>query len=290
MFGYVRAQSGELKVKEYELYKSVYCGLCHHIKKRGYFMTFSLSYDFVLPSLFAIAFADKEEITFKKKRCLAHPFKKRRVLDGGDNMQSVADAAVLLVYYKLLDDRSDRDGGFLKQTASALALPFARAARRKVIKARGDALDLMIKEKTAKLSSVENERCDSVYEGASIFGELCGEVFKESAKSVSDKRCAYEIGYRVGRWIYITDALDDMEKDKKSGSYNPLLLSDGDISDEGFKESIQLSLSLELSESEKALDLISIEDQGLKNIIENILYLGMPEVVKTTIARREKKS
>lgn len=290
MFGYVRAQSGELKVKEYELYKSVYCGLCHHIKKRGYFMTFSLSYDFVLPSLFAIAFADKEEITFKKKLCLAHPFKKRRVLDGGDNMQSVADAAVLLVYYKLLDDRSDRDSGFLKQTASALALPFARAARRKVIKARGDALDLMIKEKMAKLSSVENERCDSVYEGASIFGELCGEVFKESAKSESDKRCVYEIGYRVGRWIYITDALDDMEKDKKSGSYNPLILSAGDISDEGFKESIQLSLSLELSESEKALDLISIDDQGLKNIIENILYLGMPEVVKTTIARREKKS
>ena len=109
MFGYVKALTPELKVKEFELYRSVYCGLCHHIKKRGSFMTFSLSYDFVLPSLFSLAFTDVESISFKKKRCLAHPLRKRKVIDGGENMQAVADAAILLVYYKLLDDNTDKD-------------------------------------------------------------------------------------------------------------------------------------------------------------------------------------
>ena len=66
MFGYVKALTPELRVKEFELYRSVYCGLCHHIKKRSPFMTFSLSYDFVLPALFSLAFTDIENISFKK--------------------------------------------------------------------------------------------------------------------------------------------------------------------------------------------------------------------------------
>jgi hypothetical protein len=34
MFGFVRPYKDELKVKDYELFKSVYCGLCHSLKKR----------------------------------------------------------------------------------------------------------------------------------------------------------------------------------------------------------------------------------------------------------------
>lgn len=289
MFGYVRALASELKVKEYELYKSVYCGLCHHIKKRGHFMTFSLSYDFVLPSLFAVAFSEKDELTFKKKRCLAHPFKKRKVLDGGEKMQAVADSAILLVYYKLLDDKNDRDSGFLKKTASAFALPFAARARKKVMKIRGEKIDLTVKEKMRALSVVEENKRESVYEGADIFGELLAEVFSADIKSDSDRRCMHEIGFHVGRWIYVTDALDDMEKDRKSGSYNPLVLSGGDLNDEKFKENIEISLRLELTGCETALDLIQINDSGIKNIIENTLYLGMPEVVKSVLAKKDEK-
>jgi hypothetical protein len=32
MFGYVRPYRDELKVKDYELYRAVYCGLCHSLK------------------------------------------------------------------------------------------------------------------------------------------------------------------------------------------------------------------------------------------------------------------
>jgi hypothetical protein len=99
----------------------------------------------------------------------------------------------------------------------------------------------------------------------------------------------HEIGFHVGRWIYVTDALDDMEKDRKSGSYNPLVLSGGDLNDEKFKENIEISLRLELTGCETALDLIQINDSGIKNIIENTLYLGMPEVVKSVLAKKDEK-
>lgn len=289
MFGYVRTLAGELKVKEYDLYKSVYCGLCHHIKKRGLFMTFSLSYDFVLPSLFAAAFSDKNDLTFKKKSCLAHPFKKRKVLDGGENMQSVADTAVLLVYYKLLDDKNDKDSPFFKKVSSAFTLPFAASARKKVIKDKGNKIDSIVKEKMSALSLIEEKKCESVYEGANIFGELLAEVFSANIENISDRRCMHEIGFHVGKWIYVLDALEDMEKDKASGSYNPFILAGSDFYDERFRKNIELSLRLELAECEKALDLINIYDAGLKNIIENILYLGMPEMVKRVLAKSNKK-
>ncbi len=289
MFGYVKALTPELRVKEFELYRSVYCGLCHHIKKRSPFMTFSLSYDFVLPALFSLAFTDIENISFKKKRCLAHPLRKRRVVSGGENMQAVADAAILLVYYKLLDDKTDKDEKFSKKISSALALPFAARARKRVLRAGYSEIDDIIKEKIASLSLCEKERRESVYECASIFGELLAEVFSASVKKESDRRCMYELGYRVGRWIYIADALDDIEKDRKNGSYNPFILSGEDTSSQSFKENIEMALKLELSESEKAFDLLEIGDVGIFNIIQNILYIGMPDVIHRILYKKDCK-
>ena len=290
MFGYVKALTGELRVKEYELYKSVYCGLCHHIKKRGRFMTFSLSYDFVLPSLFALAFTDRENISFKKKRCLAHPFKARKVLDGGDAMQSVADAAVLLVYYKLLDDKNDRDKGFFRRISSSFALLFARSARKSVLKAGLTHTDEIIRRSLDAIALCEKEKCESVYEGATIFGNLLAEVFSSLLQKESDRRCMHEIGYHVGRWIYIADALDDIGSDRRSGSYNPLVLSLDDTNSESFKQNIEISLRIELEECEKAMNLLEINDKGLLAIIENTLYLGMPDVISRILVKNFEKT
>ena len=48
MFGYIKPQIPELKVKEHELYKATYCGLCRAMGKRtGCMSKMTLSYDFV---------------------------------------------------------------------------------------------------------------------------------------------------------------------------------------------------------------------------------------------------
>ena len=36
MFGFVRPYKDELKVKDYELFRSVYCGLCHSLESAAY--------------------------------------------------------------------------------------------------------------------------------------------------------------------------------------------------------------------------------------------------------------
>ena len=46
MFGYIRPNKPELLVKEYDLYKSAYCGLCKRMgKDYGRLSRLALSYD-----------------------------------------------------------------------------------------------------------------------------------------------------------------------------------------------------------------------------------------------------
>ena len=52
MFGYVRTMDSELKVKEHELYKATYCGLCRSMGEVcGGSSRLTLSYDGVFLSL-----------------------------------------------------------------------------------------------------------------------------------------------------------------------------------------------------------------------------------------------
>lgn len=47
MFGYVRPNRDELKVRELRDYEALYCGLCRALGRRhGFFARFFLNYDF----------------------------------------------------------------------------------------------------------------------------------------------------------------------------------------------------------------------------------------------------
>ena len=46
MYGYVRPDKGELRVREYELFRAVYCGLCQALRERyGFLSRFAVNYD-----------------------------------------------------------------------------------------------------------------------------------------------------------------------------------------------------------------------------------------------------
>ena len=53
MFGYIAANKPELKIKEYNVYRSYYCGLCKALGKKGrQCARLSLSYDMAFVYLF----------------------------------------------------------------------------------------------------------------------------------------------------------------------------------------------------------------------------------------------
>ena len=56
MLGYVRAYRPEMKFKDYDMYKGVYCSLCKSIGKRyGLLARLTLSYDFTFLAILRMA-------------------------------------------------------------------------------------------------------------------------------------------------------------------------------------------------------------------------------------------
>ena len=60
MFGYVTPDKGEMKVREYECYRAVYCGLCMQLKADyGFVSRMLLNYDLVTVPCWPTASAAK---------------------------------------------------------------------------------------------------------------------------------------------------------------------------------------------------------------------------------------
>jgi hypothetical protein len=88
------------------------------------------------------------------------------------------------------------------------------------------------------------------------------------------------IGYNLGKWIYILDAFDDIEKDIESGSYNPLIeqfkYEKGETLccfKDRIRERVEFNLTYSLNQISKSFELMKIK--GNSGILENIIYMGM---------------
>jgi len=266
LFGYIKPFHPELKVKEYELYKSIYCGLCKCMGKRiSCFSRFALSYDIVFLVLLRTALTD-DNISVGQGRCIAHPLKKRTYAVQNESLIYCANVSAVLNYHKLRDDIRDNKG--IRRFGTRLLLPAVKSMKNKA--ADLSELDFTVGNHLDRLTECESANTASVDQPADIFGALLAAVCEYNLGGYK-KRIAHEIGFHVGRWIYIMDAADDYEDDKKSGSYNPFVCSGGT----DMEEKIKTTLIMELVQVEKALNLLDIDEECVGNIIKNIINLGM---------------
>lgn len=296
MFGYVKPFSPLLRVKDDEFYKAVYCGLCGCTAKcNGCSSTLTLSYDIAFFSLVRLALAG-EKITLLKKRCLVHPMKKRTVLAPSDELEFCSGVGVLLSYYKIIDNINDEKGK--KRIAAILMKPFFSSARRRVIKNGGAEADEVISRGLSELRALEKEKCKSVDTVSDLFGKMLASLASLGLEG-KNKIIAENAGAAVGKWIYVIDAVDDVEKDAEDPAYNPVLaLYDGVIPDKKQTEDILLALSVTKERLSAALDLIDYREESvtadaktpeayfsdeLRAVIENIVHIGMPRVEQKII-------
>ena len=286
MFGYVKPVAAELLVKEYEFYRSAYCGICRAMKRHtGALSNFTLSYDSVFLALVRMLYVDDSEIGVKAGRCIAHPLKKRKMLNENSALEYTARAFAILTYYKLCDDMRDEKLYF--RAAVSVAKPVMRSADRR---ASLPDLSLLIAEKLGVINALEDQRCESVDEPASVFGELLGEVFAYGFEG-NDRLVLYQCGYHLGRFIYVADAAEDYDKDRASGAYNPFVISYGGarLTDEN-RASIKCALLLECKKLEGAVNLLPFGNRAtIENIINNTIYLGLPKRIEFLDASPDRK-
>ncbi|HEY8499594.1 MAG TPA: DUF5685 family protein, partial [Clostridia bacterium] len=103
MFGYITPDKPELKIKEFEIFRGYYCGVCRAIaKKAGHRGRFILSYDSAFLALLLDSL-NSSPVSGKPKRCLIHPLNKRFMTDFSDVIEFSSDINILLAYYNLKD-------------------------------------------------------------------------------------------------------------------------------------------------------------------------------------------
>jgi len=277
MFGYVKPYHPELLVKEYEFYKSVYCGVCRSMKKcTGAMSNVLHSYDSVFLALVRMLYVPDEEIGVRKQRCIAHPLKKKTMLKRNSATDYTAKAFGILTYYKIRDDISDEK--LMKKMATSLLCPiFSRA------KNRANMIEIakVCRDKLSEINKLEGERVASVDEPAKLFGELLGTVFSEGLDE-ENRLITYTLGFHLGKFIYAADAAEDYEKDKKRGRYNPYVeMYEGKELTYENKQNIKCALLLECKRLESAVNLLPFGKRAIiENIINNIIYLGLPKRIE----------
>jgi len=281
MFGYIRTDVPELRVRENEYYRAVYCGLCRAQGKcTGQCSRMTLSYDIAFLALLRIAI-DGRSPQIKRGRCIAHPFRKRSYVEYCAPLEYCAYAAAILTYGKTVDDINDEHGA--KRLRARLTKPLANKMRRRALKNNYSELDKKVFDGLHRLSEIENQKLASVDVPADAFGDILAEIMSFGLDG-TNRTIMYNIGRHVGRWIYIVDAADDLADDLKKQRYNAFSsLYGGEIPQDQIK-GVSDSLRLELLAAEPMFDLIDYT--GLPNIegvINNIIYSGMPKAADTAL-------
>lgn len=326
MLGYVKIDKGELKVREYEVYTGYYCGVCKSIGRRyGQLPRMVLSYDAAFLAILLASLSDESD-TPVQEHCIAHPVIKKKTVIRNRAIDYAGDVMLILAWYKLADDAADEG----KAYAKPVMLMMKRIFRR--LNSLYPELCSSVKCHLSALSALEREKCASIDMAAEAFSKIMEDIFTEGLRAVygseppqqtspgadhsdygisgasgmQDEPCGFaspgndtrellaRAGYHLGKWVYMIDAVDDIEENIESGAYNPLLFRFGfnaanETADE-FRARIEPDLRFNLyhylAMLSRCTDSLDIRKNA--GIIENVIYFGLNRKTEEIIMRTDK--
>ena len=261
MFGYVVMNKPEIRFKDFDLYRSFYCGLCRELREKyGISGQITLTYDmtFVVVLLSALYEPPTQKGT---TRCVIHPVCKQPVRKNAATEYG-ADMNVLLTYYKCMDDWEDEK-------------KFAALGYGKILQRKNNWLSYRYPEKAEKirkllekLSQMEKAGETDIDKMSGCFGRIMEEIFAWKTDVWEDS--LRRMGFYLGKFIYILDAYDDVEKDVKNGNYNPFAEK---YIMKGFDEQVRQLLIMMMAQTCREFEKLPIIKYT--DILRNILYSGV---------------
>jgi hypothetical protein len=274
MYGYIRPNKPELKVRQYESFRGVYCGLCHELRSRyGPLGRFLVSYDL---TFLAMLLAGSDDRTSCPRRCPYHPLRKVRCMGTCDSLGTAADYTMILAWWKLRDGMADQ-GLFGRIGCGFAGLVLSRGYHRAAV--RRPAFTETVEEKLRELAALEQQSCPSLDRMADKFAMILQAAADEAPEE--QRRILRQLLYHLGRIVYVLDAVDDLAEDEKTGAYNPLRyryeLVDGKLSAE---DQMALRQSLQLSHNGVSTAFELLQENPYTDILSNIIYFGLPSITQ----------
>ncbi len=218
MFGYVRYDLPNLCIKDFMLYKALYCGLCKSIGKAcGQRARIGLTYDVTFLSALVHNIAGVD-VKIERQNCFEHAIRKRPIAVSDPLTEELGALNTVLAYYKLTDDIED--GGRGRGKRLWFKKGFKRAQK------RYPALVAIVETYMRDQARAEKERVASPDVAADptacMMRSLSEHLLREKATEATS-----ELFYTLGKWVYLIDALDDYDKDIRKKGYNPFVLAYG---------------------------------------------------------------
>ena len=274
MFGYIIINKDELKFKDFDTYRSYYCGLCQSLKQKHKSIgQLTLSYDM---TFLAILLTDlyEPQTDLSSVRCVAHPLEKHPARTN-KYTEYAADMNVLLSYYKCLDDWTDD-----KRKRSHMMAKLLQS-RVDLIKKEYPNKAALIENILKELSEQEKQSETDIDHMAGLFGKIMAELFvyQEDGWAATLR----EMGFYLGKFVYLSDAYVDIEDDIKTGNFNPLLKLKNQPD---FEKTCHEILTLMMAPCSKAFETLPLIEYA--DILRNILYSGVWSKYYLVIEKRKK--
>lgn len=284
MFGYIQIEKDSLLLREIKAYRGFYCGLCHVLKSEyGGLARALLSYDCAFAALLLAVANGAGYERLKRGSCSVNPIgRKEPLIKDCDELRFAAALNVILAYYSLEDKWTDNKNIL----ARSAMLIYGRAHKKAA--AKYPEVEKGVKTALVKLHEQEEKGGDTDAAANASAEILSSAVDAYPIEDETDKRIMHELTKHMGRWIYILDAWNDREKDKKHSSYNPINLSG--LS----KERVTHLLYGALSEAKTMYDMLNKKGSRFANIVDNVLADGCAIVTEQVLQdaynkRRNKK-
>lgn len=261
MFGYIIINKAEMKFKEFDVYHSFYCGICRDLKRKyGVSGQIALSYDMTFLAMLLTGLYEPETREGNCK-CIAHPFE-RHGTRNNIFTEYAADMNALFAWYKCRDDWAD-ERKFWK-------LVYGRILEGKTGKLRESYGDKLKKIGLLMQSFSEAEKGETadIDTMAGLFGQVMAEITTPREDEWAES--LRTLGFFLGKFIYLCDAYEDIEKDIKKGTFNPFR---DRCERPDFEEECRTILMLMMSECCREFEKLPILENV--EILRNILYSGV---------------
>ena len=261
MFGYITIHKDELKIKEYNRYRAFYCGVCHSLGHNyGLRGKVTLTYDMTFVGLL-LATLYEDDTPAVKERCIVHPTARHEAIFN-EYTDYAAAINVMLAYYKFRDDWEDEKKILPGTFSHVLKRAYKKAAGRYPRQAKA------IEEYIRCQHEVEARKEFTIDDAAGPTAHMLAEVLDYRQDCWSDRMRRF--GFFLGKFIYLMDAYDDVEKDCRKGNFNPLKEK---YNTKDFDKWVKDMLTIYAAEAAKNFEALPIIEDG--EIIRNILYAGM---------------
>lgn len=277
MFGYIRPLEPQLRVCELDSYKAVYCGICRGLSRRfGPLARMTLSYDFTFVAMLYAALQDEPPV-FSLQRCPLHPLRRKPHLEYSPAVEYACETAILLLHEKVRDNLSD--SGALARVGWGLAAPWSAAV------AKDAAAHLQDAARYAHEMTDAQWAVEALGDKASV--DACcdptatalGGILAGIGGNEQQRRILGRLGYMLGRFVYLCDAVDDYDKDLRHNAFNPL---------HAHPDFEAHAAMLRLTQAEIGNAYALLNPLHFKEILDNIICLGLPAQARRLIERRER--